>query len=123
SVIAFGASLAYLERLDAAAVAQHEQTLLQWLLSGLRQRSGVRLLGQPQPALASFVVDGVHPADLGQLLAEQGIAVRAGSHCAMPLYQRLQLPGAVRVSLALYNDGEDLQLFFQALDRALELLQ
>src|SRR5690606_16516532 len=119
-VIAFGASLDYLERLDAGAVARHERALHRQLVAGLRARCGVRLLGEPQVALASFVVEGVHHADLGQLLAEQGIAVRAGSHCAMPLYQSLELPGAVRVSLALYNDGEDPQLFFSALDQALE---
>ena len=71
----------------------------------------------------SFVVEGVHNADLAHLLTEQGIAVRAGHHCAMPLLQSLRLAGAVRVSLALYNDSDDVERFFDALDKALELLQ
>ncbi|MNW05753.1 Cysteine desulfurase CsdA [compost metagenome] len=74
-------------------------------------------------ALASFSVDGVHNADLAHLLTEQGIAVRAGHHCAMPLMQSLGLQGAIRVSLGLYNDGDDLERFFGALDKALELLR
>ena len=122
SVIALGASLDYLSSLDALAVSAHEAALHAELLSGLRQRQAVRLLGTPSVALASFVVEGVHHADLAHLLSEQGIAVRAGHHCAMPLLQGLGLSGAVRVSLGLYNDGADLQRFFNALDQALELL-
>ncbi|WP_313519654.1 aminotransferase class V-fold PLP-dependent enzyme, partial [Pseudomonas sp.] len=90
---------------------------------GLAARDGVQLLGAPEVALACFGVEGVHNADLAHLLAEQGIAVRTGSHCAMPLYASLGLGGAVRVSLALYNDGDDLQRLFAALDAALELLR
>mgnify|MGYP002715778064 CR=1 FL=1 len=70
-----------------------------------------------------FCVDGVHNADLAHLLSEQGIAVRAGHHCAMPLMKSLGLSGAIRVSLGLYNNGADLQRFFTALDNALELLR
>ena len=122
-VIALGASLDYLAGLDAHAVQSHEQTLHDKLLDGLRARRGVRLLGSPQVALASFVVEGVHHADLSHLLVEQGIAVRSGNHCAMPLMKTLGLGGAIRVSLGLYNDESDLQRLFTALDAALELLQ
>ncbi|MGE4474019.1 MAG: aminotransferase class V-fold PLP-dependent enzyme [Stutzerimonas sp.] len=121
-VIALGASLDYLAGLDAHAVQSHEQTLHDKLLDGLRARRGVRLLGSPQVALASFVVEGVHHADLSHLLVEQGIAVRSGNHCAMPLMKTLGLGGAIRASLGLYNDESDLQRLFTALDAALELL-
>ncbi|MDF2643704.1 MAG: cysteine desulfurase, partial [Pseudomonas sp.] len=121
--IGLGATLDYLASLDAVAVAGHEAGLHQILLDGLRQRQGVQILGAPQLALASFVVDGVHNADLAHLLTEQGIAVRAGQHCAMPLFKQLGLSGAIRVSLALYNDTDDLQRFFDALDQGLELLR
>ena len=93
------------------------------LLAGLAARNGVRLLGSPQVALASFVVEGVHHSDLGHLLTEQGIAVRSGNHCAMPLMKHLGLDGATRVSLGLSNDSADLERFFSALDQALELLR
>ncbi|PYC28533.1 cysteine desulfurase CsdA [Aquipseudomonas alcaligenes] len=123
AVIALGATLDYLAGLDAEAVAAHEAALHAELLAGLSRRDGLRLLGAPQVALASFVVAGVHSADLAHLLTEQGIAVRSGHHCAMPLLKSLGLPGAIRVSLGLYNDGEDLARFFAALDKALELLR
>ncbi|OAI91622.1 cysteine desulfurase [Pseudomonas putida] len=123
SVIGLGATLDYLANLDATAVAEHEAALHRHLLRGLNDREGVRILGAPQAALASFVVEGVHNADLSHLLTEQGIAVRAGHHCAMPLVNSLGLDGAIRVSLALYNDSDDLQHFFSALDQALELLR
>ncbi|NNJ17155.1 cysteine desulfurase [Pseudomonas putida CSV86] len=123
SVIGLGATLDYLASLDATAVAEHEAALHRHLLRGLNDREGVRILGAPQAALASFVVEGVHNADLSHLLTEQGIAVRAGHHCAMPLVNSLGLDGAIRVSLALYNDSDDLQRFFNALDQALELLR
>ncbi|MDR0279974.1 MAG: cysteine desulfurase [Paucimonas sp.] len=123
SVIGLGATLDYLASLDASAVAEHEAALHRHLLRGLNDREGVRILGVPEAALASFVVEGVHNADLSHLLTEQGVAVRAGHHCAMPLVNRLGLDGAIRVSLALYNDSDDLQHFFDALDQALELLR
>lgn len=123
SVIALGASLDYLNSLDASAVSAHEAAVHAELIAGLQQRQGLRLLGTPTVALVSFVVDAMHHADLAHLLTEQGIAVRAGHHCAMPLLQGLGLNGAIRVSLGLYNDGGDLQRFFSALDQALELLQ
>ncbi|MBC3457875.1 cysteine desulfurase [Pseudomonas mosselii] len=122
-VIGLGATLDYLASLDANAVAAHEATLHQHLVRGLADREGVRLLGSPHAALASFVIDGVHNADIAHLLTEQGIAVRAGHHCAMPLLRHLGLDGAIRVSLGLYSDSDDLQRFFDALDQGLELLR
>jgi cysteine sulfinate desulfinase len=123
SVIGLGATLDYLRSLDSLAVEMHESALHAQLLRGLNERSGIKLLGDPQVALASFVVEGVHNADLAHLLTDQGIAVRAGHHCAMPLLKRFGLGGAIRVSLGLYNDSDDLLRFFQALDKALEVLR
>lgn len=123
SVIGLGATLSYLDTLDPIAVEAHEAALHTLLVAGLKQRKGIRLLGSPHVALVSFVVEDIHNADLAHLLTEQGIAVRAGHHCAMPLLKSLGLAGAIRVSLALYNDSDDIERFFDALDKALELLQ
>ncbi|ARU89387.1 aminotransferase class V-fold PLP-dependent enzyme [Pseudomonas sp. M30-35] len=123
SVIALGAALSYLDQLDQQAIATFEQALHQQLMLGLATRDGISVLGEPNIALASFVVADVHNADLAQLLTEQGIAVRAGQHCAMPLMNRLGLGGAIRVSLGLYNNGNDLERFFSALDNALDILR
>ncbi|WP_426151845.1 aminotransferase class V-fold PLP-dependent enzyme [Pseudomonas sp. DC3000-4b1] len=122
-VIGLGATLDWLGSLDAQALLAHEQGLHQQLLRGLGDREGIRVLGKPDKALASFVVKDVHNADLAHLLTDQGIAVRVGNHCAMPLFQTLNSKGALRVSLGIYNDSDDLKRFFDALDRALELLR
>lgn len=122
AVIAFAASLNYLLGLDPNAVQAYEAKLFQALLAGLKARPAVKLLGEPTSALICFSVNAVHHSDLAQLLAEQNICVRAGQHCAMPLMQTLGVKGATRVSLALYNDHTDLERFFNALDKALELL-
>ena len=122
NIIAFAATLDWLMSLDSAAIAQHEAALHAAVLEGLRSR-GMQIIGTPNCALVSFNAAHVHPADLAVLLGEQGIAVRAGHHCAMPLLKSLGLAGAVRVSLAMYNNGDDIQRFFNALDQALEILQ
>ncbi|WP_207283707.1 aminotransferase class V-fold PLP-dependent enzyme [Pseudomonas sp. FW300-N2F2] len=123
SVIGLGATLDYLSALDPQALIDHEAALHDYLRHGLQARNGIRLLGNPRLALVSFVVEGIHNADLAHLLTEQGIAVRAGHHCAMPLFKHLKLSGAIRVSLALYNDSADIERFFEALDQALEMLR
>lgn len=122
-IIGLGATLDYLNDVNQVAAAEHEARLHELLRAGLMLREGVQLVGDPQVALVSFVVEGVHNADLAHLLTEQGIAVRAGHHCAIPLISSLGLSGAIRVSLALYNDSDDLERFFNALDQALELLR
>lgn len=122
NIVAFAATLDWLHSLDSAAIARHEAALHAAVLAGLQQR-GMQIIGTPNCALVSFNAPGVHHADLALLLGEQGIAVRAGHHCAMPLLKSLGLAGALRVSLAMYNDGDDIQRFFSALDQALEILQ
>ncbi|HHX35091.1 MAG TPA: cysteine desulfurase [Gammaproteobacteria bacterium] len=122
NIIAFAATLEWLQSLDSQAIAAHEAALHRVVLAGLQER-GMQIIGSPNCALVSFNAPQVHHADLAVLLGEQGIAVRAGHHCAMPLLHSLGLAGALRVSLAMYNNGDDLQRFFAALDQALEILQ
>ncbi len=122
NIAAFAATLDWLQSLDSQAVAAHEAALHAAVLEGLQAR-GMHIIGSPNCALVSFNAPHVHHADLALLLGEQGVAVRAGHHCAMPLLQSLGLAGALRVSLAMYNDGTDVQRFFSALDQALEILQ
>lgn len=122
SVLGLGAAIDYLNAQDRTAITNHEQALLTYLVSQLTQREGVCILGQPDQSLISFYIKGIHPADLSQLLTEQNIAARAGQHCCMPLYNSLGLSGSIRVSLALYNNQDDLQQFLFALDKAIELL-
>lgn len=122
NIVAFAATLEWLQSLDSHAITAHEAALHAAALAGLQQR-GMQIIGAPDCALISFNAPHIHHADLALLLGEQGVAVRAGHHCAMPLLHSLGLAGALRVSLGMYNNGDDLERFFNALDQALEVLQ
>ncbi|MDE0227156.1 MAG: cysteine desulfurase [Gammaproteobacteria bacterium] len=109
--IGLGAAIGYLEGIDASALASHEDRLLRTATSRLSQIEGVRILGTApdKGPVVSFLMDGGHPHDIGTLLDQQGIAVRTGHHCAMPLMQRLGVPGTVRASFGLYNSLTDVE--------------
>jgi cysteine desulfurase/selenocysteine lyase len=104
-VIGLGAAIRYLEALDWGAVSEHEAELVRSATEQLSRESGVRIIGGARESVAvvSFVVEDVHPHDVGTVLDLHGIAVRAGHHCAQPLMRRYGVPGTVRASFALYN--------------------
>jgi cysteine desulfurase/selenocysteine lyase len=118
--IAFGAAIDYLRGIDSDALAAHEDHLRELTTSMLAQMEGVRIVGtaRRKAPIVSFVVDGAHPQDLGTLLDKQGVAVRTGHHCTMPLMQRLGLPGTVRASFGLYNSAADVERLVAALRKA-----
>lgn len=117
--------MAWLQDLDRDSAERHERELLARLDAGLDAIPGVRRVGTAaaRAAIASFVVDGVHPTDVGVLLDQQGIAVRAGHHCTMPLMARFGISGTVRVSLAPYNTLAEVDRLLVALDKALGFLR
>ncbi len=123
--IGLGAAVAWLQALDRAAAERHERELLARLDDCLDAMPGVRRIGTTaqRAAVASFVVDGAHPTDVGVLLDQQGIAVRAGHHCTMPLMARYGIPGTVRASLAPYNTLAEVDRLLVALDKALGFLR
>ncbi len=115
--IGLGAAIEYLSAIDPAALRAHEDALLARGTALLQQIDGLRLVGtaaQKIPVL-SFLLEGGHPQDVGTLLDQQGIAVRAGHHCTMPLMQSLAIPGTVRASMSLYNNQDDLERLHQGL--------
>ena len=119
--IGLAAAVDYLSRLDSAAITKHEQALMTQLLAGLNAIPKLRIIGRPQAGAVSFVIDEVHPQDVATLLDMQGIAVRTGHHCAMPLMQALDLPnGTIRASLAFYNNADDIAALLAGLDKARE---
>ncbi|MDE0691747.1 MAG: SufS family cysteine desulfurase [Gammaproteobacteria bacterium] len=122
--IGIAAAADYLGGLDGAALRTHETELVQLAESGLRQVEGLEIIG-PDAAkgpVVSFAIEDAHPQDIGTLLDQQGIAVRTGHHCAMPLMEALGLPGTVRASFALYNSASDVERFVQAVRKAREFL-
>ncbi|WP_019935185.1 aminotransferase class V-fold PLP-dependent enzyme [Oceanimonas smirnovii] len=121
--IALGAAVDYLQGLDRAALQRHEQALLTQLLDGLATMDDIRVIGRPQAGAVSFTMDEVHPQDLSTLLDMQGIAVRTGHHCAMPLMQALGLKnGTVRASFSFYNTEDDVAALLAGINKARELL-
>ncbi len=108
-VIGFGAALNYLRELGMATVRSHEQALLAYAMDKLATIPGLRVIGtaKDKVGVISFVMDGVHPHDIGTILDDQGIAIRAGHHCAMPLMERFNVPATARMSLGIYNTEAD----------------
>jgi cysteine desulfurase/selenocysteine lyase len=108
-VVGLGAAVDFLGRFDMAAVAAYEHELLVDATARLASMAGVRIIGQaPDKAgVLSFVIDGVHPHDIGTVLDREGIAIRTGQHCAQPVMDRFGLTATARASFGLYNDADD----------------
>ena len=121
--IGLAAAVEYLASLDGDAVARHEADLLAYASAGLAQIEGVRLLGSgaKKSPVVSFLTDDAHPQDIGALLDQQGVAVRAGHHCAMPLMEALGVPGTVRASFGVYNSRADVDALVAAVGKARSL--
>ncbi|MXY55179.1 MAG: cysteine desulfurase [Gammaproteobacteria bacterium] len=122
--IALAAAVDYLDRQDGNAVATHEAGLLAYATSSLNQVEGLRIVGtaSAKGPVVSFLFEDAHPHDVGTLLDQQGVAVRTGHHCAMPLMDALGIPGTVRASFSLYNCLEDVDKLCQAVRTAKSML-
>jgi cysteine desulfurase/selenocysteine lyase len=121
--IGLGAAIEYLETLARDRVATYEHELLAYGTERLSSLPGVRLIGtaREKAGVLSFVVDGVHAHDVGTILDREGIAVRTGHHCAMPVMARFGVPATTRASLALYNTRDELDALAGALEKVREL--
>ncbi|MCW8331310.1 cysteine desulfurase CsdA [Photobacterium sp. SDRW27] len=121
--LALAAAIDWLTALDHQTAEAHIHSLRQQALDGIKDIEDLRIVGlQPEASLFSFVVDGVHHQDIATLLDQQGIALRAGHHCAHPMLDALGLTGTLRVSLALYNTEQDVERFIAALHKACSML-
>jgi len=103
--IAFGAALDYVNGLGLTAIAQHEHDLLAYATAALSEIAGLTIVGtaREKAGVLSFVLEGVHPHDIGTVLDREGIAIRTGHHCAQPVMDRFGLPATARASFGLYN--------------------
>ncbi len=124
-VIAFSAAIDYVNALSKEALFTQELALLAYATEQLSTIPGLRIIGTAPDKIAviSFVIDGIHPQDLGVLLDKFGIAIRTGHHCVQPLMKRFGLPGTCRASFAFYNTFEEIDLFVKALRRSINMLQ
>ena len=123
-VIAFGTAIDYVKSYGSGELMKQEQALLAYATDKLAAIPGLRIVGTAPEKIAviSFVVEGIHPQDLGVLLDKFGVAIRTGHHCAQPLMQRYGLVGTCRVSFAFYNTLEEIDRFIVALERSIRML-
>ncbi len=121
--IGLGAAIDYVTALGMDRIADHERKLLDYATDALSALPGVRIIGTAahKASVLSFVVDGVHPHDIGTILDSDGVAIRAGHHCAMPLMDRYAVPATARASLGVYNTFEEVDALVRAIDKVKEI--
>ena len=117
--IAMAAAINYLNSLDRVALAKHEDGLLARANELAAQTDGIRLIGTSakKAGVFSFLIEGTHPHDVGTLLDQQGIAVRTGHHCAMPVMEQFKIPGTIRASFTFYNTLDEVDALFKAIEK------
>ncbi len=122
--VGLGAAVDYLNGIGMQAIAQHEKELIEYALDRLVEIPGVKIFGPPaqyKGGVASFTLQGVHPHDISQILDSQGVAIRAGHHCAMPLHEKFHIPATARASFYLYNTIEEIDHMVKAMDKVLQI--
>lgn len=118
-------AIQFLQSLDRKAIEKHENQLLQSAIQQLSEIEGIRFIGEAEQrsGLVSFIIDGIHPYDLGTIIDKMGVAVRTGHHCAEPVMTRFGIPGTVRASFAMYNTLEEVEVFVKAVKKAAMMLR
>ena len=121
--IGLGAALDYIAAIGFDAIGRHEQDLLEYGTAALAGVPGIEIIGtaRRKASILSFVMDGVHPHDIGTIVDREGVAIRTGHHCAQPVMARFGVPATARASLAMYNTREDLDALVRALARVREV--
>jgi len=124
-VIGLGAAVDWVQTVGLDAIAAHEYTLLDYALAQVSEIPGFRLIGtaRERSAVLSFVMDGVHPHDIGTIVDREGVAIRAGHHCAQPVMQRFGVPATARASLAVYNTRAEIDALVAAIWKVKELFE
>ena len=124
SAIGLGAAIDYLNGIDREAAHAHEQELLRYATERLSAVEGVRIIGtaREKASVLAFVIEGIHPHDIGTILDHEGVAIRAGHHCAQPVMQHFNVPATARASFAFYNTKEEVDILIEAVGQVVEVL-
>lgn len=124
-VIAFKYALEYIGNIGKSKIREHEEELLKYATQQLSTIEGLKIIGTAKEKISviSFVIEGIHHSDIGTLLDMEGIAIRTGHHCTQPLMNRLGLAGTSRISFALYNTKEEIDIFMKALIKVIKMLK
>jgi cysteine desulfurase/selenocysteine lyase len=122
--IAFGVAVDFLQKTGFKAIATYENELLQYATDELQKIRNLKIIGTAgqKAAVISFVVEGIHPFDIGSIIDKLGVAVRTGHHCTQPIMQHYKISGTVRVSFAFYNIKDEIDVFIKALEKSLMML-
>lgn len=123
--IVMGTAMDYINSLGIHEIEQYEQELLEYGTERLKSVEGIRFIGEAEKkaSLISFVIEGIHPYDIGVLLDKQGIAIRTGHLCTEPLMERFGIPGTCRASFAFYNTTGEIDRMMEALEKAVKMLR
>ncbi len=123
--VGIGASIDFINGLDRDLAHEHEMSLHDYALEKLEEIEGVRIIGNAsnKSAIISFVIDGLHPHDIGTIINQKGIAVRTGHHCTMPLMDFYRIPGTVRASFSIYNNHSEVDKLIDAVKLAIKMLK
>ncbi len=123
--VAFKAALDFVNEVGKENIRRHEEVLTKYAMEQLSKIDGVRLIGtaKHKTSVVSFIVDGVHPQDMGILLDNYGIAVRTGHHCCQPLMNRFEIPGTIRASFTMYNTKEEVDELVKGVEKAIKMLR
>ncbi len=123
--IGLGKAIEWLGELDMEAIHAHETELLHYATKAVLSIPGAKIYGtaKEKSSVVSFLIDGLHPYDIGTLLNQQGIAVRTGHHCTQPVMEYFSIPGTIRASFSFYNTKEEIDLFKAALEKAVSMLK
>lgn len=123
--IGLGEAIKYVQKVGLGAIAAHEHGLLVYATSKLSEIEGLRIIGDAdqKAGLISFVLDAVHPHDIGTMLDGEGVAVRAGHHCAQPVMERFGVPATARASFAMYNTFQEIDALADAVKKTIELFK
>ena len=123
--IGLGAAIEYLNGIDRDAAARYEHELLNYATEQMSAIEGVRIIGtaSEKASVISFVMDDVHPHDIGTIFDAEGVAVRAGHHCAQPLMKRMNVPATARASFAFYNTRAEVDKLVAAVEKVAEVFR
>ena len=121
--IALGKAIEYINRIGISNITKHEDDLLNYATSKLKENSKVRIIGEAKQkaAVISFIIEGIHPHDIGTIMDSQGIAIRAGHHCTQPIMDFYNIPATARASFAIYNTKEDVDKLVEAIEKCIKV--